>query len=208
VNPASNLLYTARLCPINKFIQAMAVRQGPIWERFDRFTFAVESKHPERVVVDRGHAERELGRLRKLYVENGWWMCKFRMNHTVGDHFASVGTPVSIAFVPLRSRDGYHELARLEEVSLVDRAGIEGAEVTAVYDLSTDPWEESFAMAPELAAALRSNGIDVREPRPEPAPVSDERDRFVADPWLVAAQVQAAKRGTIIRQCGRVLGVS
>jgi hypothetical protein len=200
----SNLLYEARLCPINKFIKSFGVGAGEIWERFEPTTFVVEAKDPHNIIVDRGHAQRELGRLTRLYRADGWWMCKFRMNQAVGDHFASVGTPVSIAFVPLRSRDGCHELARLEEVSLVDRAGIEGAEVTAVIDLDTfDPYE-SFAMDPDLATKLRALGVDVPEARPEP--VRNERERFADEPWVIAAQ-KAAAPGTLIRPFGQVLAV-
>ena len=47
----SNLLYEARLCPINKFIKSFGVGAGEIWERFEPTTFVVEAKDPHNIIV-------------------------------------------------------------------------------------------------------------------------------------------------------------
>jgi hypothetical protein len=88
---------------------------------------------------------RVAGRLSWLGVAGGWWRCAFTLDHTLlgalAEDWLRVGTPVSIGFDTLRSRElgesgiVHRQLARLNEVSLVDRGAYEGAQVISKIEI-------------------------------------------------------------------------
>ena len=130
--------YTARLAPIDKTIEVLTL-DGPIYERFTRWSFLGQVDAPEQVTFNVRHSEKISGRLNWLGLAGGWWCGRFRLDHTLRGAYAQdaleVGTPVSIGFRRLLSPElGHsdivqHQMARLDEVSLVDEGAIEGAEV-------------------------------------------------------------------------------
>jgi hypothetical protein len=181
--------YEARLVPIDRFSIVLVPRQGEVIERFDRFTFAGEQTHPERVKVTTDHNETEVGHLTRLEPCDGWWTCRFRLDcEEVADYgrpSLKVAQPISIECTPVHQHDlgdgaSTYRLARLDAVSIVDRGAYDDARITAIHNL--DAPLTSFALPPlpeDLAASLKRSGINVpamRRAKPQPQPQIKGRD--------------------------------
>jgi hypothetical protein len=204
---SSKLEYECRLVPIDKWTDVLAARQGAVCERFDKYSFAGEQAHPERVDVNLSHAEqRRIGRLSRLQPKDGWWVARFRLEGAdavtgYAQAVLQIGSPVSVEFSPIHQRmygpDAYYQLARLDGISIVDRAAYADACIVAIRDLAAPVSTEPFTIAPELAASLARHGIHgtpaLARKKPEPRL---EPDVITHPP------------GTILtRNCGRILGV-
>jgi hypothetical protein len=201
--------YEAQLVPADRWTHVTPRDSPPATILFDKFAFSSSAKRPREVIVDRDHRERVIGSLTRIFLAGGWWRCLFRLEHPVAEHLVEDEQPVSISYTPLLTGpDGSFWVARLDAVSLVDVPACRGAKVVAVRDIDDfDPYAP-FAMEAGLAAKLRSHGVGVPEPRPEPPrPVSSEDEPFFEQPWVRQAQKVAAKRGVLIRPGGCITGV-
>lgn len=142
--------YTARLCPIDTFVDVVDREAGKEVERFNRFTFTGQLKDPTQVLVNLRHNEGEVvGALTKLWPTSTWWMARFVLDRNrnlsvVAEEFIEVGTPVSISFTPdpIHTRDSSglltgiadYQLAKLKSVAVLPNghAAYEGAEVVSM----------------------------------------------------------------------------
>jgi hypothetical protein len=133
---SSELEFAACLVPVEQVAEIFTPRQGLIRERFDRYTFASESAHPDRVAVTVDHDDdHRVGRLLRLEPKDGWWICRCVLESGT----VEPGEPVSIEFTPLHKRHYddhvYYQCARLDVVTLLKRgwSSYWGARVTAVH---------------------------------------------------------------------------
>jgi phage head maturation protease len=130
--------YVARLCPVDRTLEVLTP-EGTTLERFTRFTFAHQTDKADQITFRIRHSKHVAGRVSWLGLSQGWWTAAFRLDHSAIAAYAQenlhVGTNVSIGFDPILSLPlGHsdvqqHQIARLNEVSLVDRAAYEGAKV-------------------------------------------------------------------------------
>lgn len=145
-------LYTARLVPIERATRVMdPIERREVVERFGYTTFL--SVRPEDVPVTIEHPESigktfEVGRVRSLRVEDGWWTARFRLSPeaaptglALAADLCEPGRPVSIGFRPQASRrfgsvgTDYFK-ATLDEVAIVQSGCYPGAEIIGRFDIT------------------------------------------------------------------------
>ena len=182
--------YVARLAPINKTLDVVDPHSGErMAEQFTEWTFQGDREHPERIRLDLDHCNRDAGRVTGLHVACGWWVARFRVNHTLMGALAEdklhIGANVSIGFDPIlqvpmgHSDVRQYQMAKLNEVSIVKSSAYEGAKVISM-----------IAMIPTRRRATSTVATSH------------------AEPWLRDAQKEAATRGSLVRPgSGYVIGV-
>jgi hypothetical protein len=130
---STRYLYSARLVPIGTPVRIpYLVGGGSKVSTFTAEDFAIErtakTKPPVWVAHDRNLG---IGRIVQLYTDAGreWWCACFAMAREVPDDVEfEVGQPVSVGIHQGRSGGTY-----LDEISIVPRSAVKGAEITRRY---------------------------------------------------------------------------
>jgi hypothetical protein len=206
--------FTARFAPIDEWH-----RVGGINERYTESAFTMQglSKYPEVSreipVVLRHEKDKVAGRIESLWPMEGWWHARFKLTPSLWpsavavDHL-KVGTPVSVGFSKVRSRDSgasrLFELCWMKELSILmweQRPAYRGAQVMHVREPQQRQWSEA-----EIDALLeRARNLPPLPDLPKPAGGVYYGPR---DPLEDAWAKDAYERGAIVRSgTGQVLRV-
>ena len=167
--------YTAKLVPIGVPVRIPAVKGEPVLTTFDEKTFEMERKTAGRIKVCVDHDRTmEVGTLARLYPQDGWWHAAFVLDKDVREEL-QIGQPVSIGM-----SDWKWGSISLDEVSIVRRGAVRGAEIIERLDLGrpdpkpTPPQTDldqhllRRVQYTQTRARLEALGIDVSNYRPPP----------------------------------------
>ena len=120
-------LYQARLVPIGRPTTVRGDHGQPVTFSFDKHHFSRSCTAAARdipVCLSHDHSLR-VGNLRSLNPNREWWICEFELREDVIQEPFEVGQNVSIGLM-WRDRD----FPYVEEVSIVKRGRVPGAEIT------------------------------------------------------------------------------
>lgn len=129
---ARRWVYTARLVPLDVPVRIPTIAGTPTQAltTFDETTFALERTSPTRIPVLVNHDRTlDVGRLARCYPEDGWWHVAFALDRDIREELR-VGQPVSAGITENKWGSLF-----LDEVSIVPRGAVQGAQVVDRIDI-------------------------------------------------------------------------
>ena len=197
--------YTVRLVPIGVPVR-IPVQDGgkPCVSTFDENSFEMERKTPSRIKVWVDHDRTiQVGTLARLYPQDGWWHATFALDKDIREEL-QIGQPMSVGI----SHWKWGSIS-LDEVSIVRRGAVRGAEIIERLELSPDakpaPPQDldqylvQRVQYTQTRARLEALGIDVTNYRP-PLPLHrSEMESMNQRPRAQKPSPSAWPAGTIVR---------